>query len=42
MRRESWSTIMVAEGLPKLTGRTLPAKGLRDEFKAVRETADRT
>jgi len=29
---------MVAEGLPKLTGRTLPAKGLRDEFKAVRDS----
>ena len=29
---------LVAEGLPKLTGRTLAGEGLRDEFKAVRET----
>ena len=30
---------LVAEGLPKLTGRTLAAKPLRAELKAVRETA---
>lgn len=30
---------LVAEGLPKLTGRTLAAKALRAELKAVRETA---
>jgi DNA-binding IclR family transcriptional regulator len=29
---------LVAAGLPKLTGRTLPAKSLRDEFKTVRES----
>ncbi len=29
---------LVAEGLPKLTGRTLAAKALRDELKAVRES----
>lgn len=29
---------LVADGLPKLTGRTLPAKSLRDEFKTVRES----
>ena len=36
--RGSSSTISVAEGLPKLTGRTLTASALREELKAVCET----